>query len=296
MAFEGTVTLLSETLPAEVARQMLHDLNGLEKYDCAADLVDHSERFSFRRLRDRDQSRRTRSEGCSTPTEKPETSSIICTASTSIGTPCYAKAIEFYDGYVAALKLKDPTARQAALARVQNDLEAAVTRPDAGTYLAAVINPSARCRYGCVAPHGHAPAGTLRSSMPRRPAPMYSSSWPASAPLSRCLTLSMALIRQSWRNSCRPCSTNFLPTTTATRPSFTSGPPMATCSTAGANLIDDHASNERFTIFEGIRLEALEENASAPLREKIPQGSDDISIRIPRVPPKAPASKPLPAQ
>jgi hypothetical protein len=64
---------------------------------------------------------------------------------------------------------------------------------------------------------------------------------------------------------------------------------------AGANLSDDQGSNERYTIFEGIRLDTLEESAAVPPRDKIPQSSDDISIRIPRGPLKAPASKPLPA-
>jgi hypothetical protein len=287
MAFEGTVALLSETLPADVPRQMLHDLDGLETYHRAADLIDRSERFYFA--------------DCVIAISRGELDPRLLDNSGKTGdelnilhrvnidwNAVLRKGNEFYDGHVAALRLKDPTARQAALARVQNDLEAAVSRPDAGSYVAAVINPSARS--DMVASHLMGlllPALTLIDTTETR----------ANVQL-ELARLGAALALFNTEHGAYPEKLDeLIPTVLDKLPSDNYGNQTFFYQrtddgyllySAGANLSDDQGSNERYTIFEGIRLNNLEETASAPLRDRIPNKADDISIRIPRVLSKLP--------
>ena len=57
---------------------------------------------------------------------------------------------------------------------------------------------------------------------------------------------------------------------------------------AGANARDDGGSNELRHIFAGHELDIMDENEVDKVREQIPKGADDISIRVPRPPFKLP--------
>ncbi|MCI0492137.1 MAG: hypothetical protein L0Z07_04280, partial [Planctomycetes bacterium] len=62
---------------------------------------------------------------------------------------------------------------------------------------------------------------------------------------------------------------------------------------AGENGTDDGGSHEQWEILEGRSLNDLDDAEAEKLRPKIPAGTDDISIRVPRPPfalPKRPAS------
>jgi hypothetical protein len=59
--------------------------------------------------------------------------------------------------------------------------------------------------------------------------------------------------------------------------------------TLGPNGTDDGGSNEQMSVFEGRELDGIDPEADAALRDKIPAGADDISIRLPVPPFKLPA-------
>jgi hypothetical protein len=285
MAFEGTITLLSDTLPADVSRQMLHDLNGLESYGRAADLIDRSERFYVA--------------DCVIAISRGELDPKLFDPSGKSGdelnflhrvnidwNAVLRKGNEYYDNQVAAMRMKDPAARQAALDRVENDLEAAVGRSDAGSYFAAVVNPSARSE--TVASHLMGlllPALSLIDETETR----------ANVQL-ELARIGAALALFHAEHGAYPAKLEVLvPALFENLPPDPSGNKTFYYQRTadgyllysfGSNLVDDHGSNERHDIFEGIRIEALEEGAGS-LRDKVPNGADDISIRIPRVPSKS---------
>jgi hypothetical protein len=60
--------------------------------------------------------------------------------------------------------------------------------------------------------------------------------------------------------------------------------------TAGANGRDDGGSNEQLSIFEGRSVHNLGETEADALLEKIPDGADDYSVRLPGLPFKVPES------
>jgi hypothetical protein len=67
--------------------------------------------------------------------------------------------------------------------------------------------------------------------------------------------------------------------------------------TVGVNGKDDGGSSNEMSAFEGRPLDDLEPTEAETLREKIPTGADDFSIRVPRPPfalPKAKSSDPTP--
>jgi hypothetical protein len=289
MAFDGTVALLSETPPADLARKMLQDLNGLGPFDRAADVVDSSERFAFA------ESVIAISRGELDPKlfdPNADFADVNYLQRINIDwNVVLRKGNEFYDRFVVALKLQDPAARQAALARIQNDIEKAASPPDPSSFFAAVVNPSARA--DIVTSHM---IGLLLPAI----AAFDAHETRANAQL-EVTRLGAALAVFHAEQGAYPAKLEELvPTVLEKLPADPFGNAaffyQRTADgyllySAGENLIDDHASNGRYATFEGIRMQALDEAAAAPYRDKLVDGTDDISIRVPRVPSKIPESK-----
>jgi hypothetical protein len=287
MAVDGTITMLSENPPADVARQMLEDLSKLEKYQRAADLIDRSERFSF----------------------------IDCVIAISRGefdpkaldpnghayddltylhrfnidwNAVLRKGNEYYDRLSAAFRLHDPVARHAALARVNADIDNAAARPDAGSYFSAVVNPSARTDLVASQMIGLLMPAIIALDVAENR---------ANTKLGL-VQIAAALAVYHAEHTAYPTKLDELvPSLLDKLPPDVFGNQAWLYQrttdgyllySAGADLGDCHGSNDRDTIFEGYRLDGLPESAAAPLRDKIPSGADDISIRIPRVPTKLP--------
>jgi hypothetical protein len=287
MAVDGTITTLSENPPVDVARQMLEDLSKLEKYGRSADCIDRSERFSFADCVIAI-SRGELDPKALDPNGHAYDELAYLHRFNINWNAVLRKGNEYYDRLSAAFRLQDPAARQAALARVNADIDSAAANPDAGSYFAAVVNPSARTdlvtsqMIGLLMPaisaldaaenRANAKLGLVQIAAALAVFHAEHGAYPA-----KLEELVPALLDKLPSDAYGNQAWFYLPTTDS-----------YLLYSGGSNVGDEHGSNDRDTIFEGYRLDRLPESAAAPLRDKIPSGADDISIRIPRVPTKLP--------
>jgi len=296
IAAEGTNALLADArLPAQLARQIQQDLAALHPPARMADSFDGVERLYFL-----DTVVRGHREGAgsflgSISMDDPDPSTHPLNYVSINWNVVLVKGNAIYDRQAAACRLADHAARRKALAQIENELQqmerqfgapsnwigGAMSRDKRSDLLAAaVINLLASATNACANAEDRANA-TLDH-----------------------LRLAAALAVYRTQHGQYPESLEALvPDVLPQLPvDFFNGKPFLyqrdgtgfLLYTAGANGIDDDGSNELMSIFSGHSLWDFDESERTKLEGRIPDGADDISIRVPRPPfelPKPPAEE-----
>lgn len=285
-ACNKTQTFLHEAkLSPDEARQILRDLNTLEYFDSLADSLDHLERTSFDdaviRLSRGDEDNPL-SMNFADSNNQPNNLQYVRYFHVNWNV-VLRQGNEYYDRLVAAARMKNPAARDQAIAQVERDLTSARQDIDPGSLVAAAINPNARDRV----------IATTAISM-YLPAVQAAIGAQDRAHTQLDLTrLAAALAVYRAEHNAYPKKLEELVPSVLDQPSvdvYNAKPYLYKLKddgyvlySVGDNGQDDGGSNATFGIFEGRDIpgnsDSQEDIAD---RDKIKSTADDIAIRLPR--------------
>lgn len=295
IARDGTLSLLNEkSLTAERARQVQSDLQSLKDFDTVADSLDTSERLSFLDAIIWIGVRKSDSELSELGLSNQATN--VMNHVRVNWNVALQEGNEFYDRLVTAARLPDRQARAQAMSQIDADLQRRaqdVSRP--GTLVGGVINPGRRSEI--------AASAMLTLFLPALSAAINAEERANTTLDLEQLAAALAVHRAEHGNypakleELVPSAIEKLPVDLYnSKPLIykrtTDGYLLYSC---GDNGKDDNGSNESDQVVEGQPTSELDEAEGEKLRQKIPAGADDWSIRIPLPLFKMPAVKPQPA-
>lgn len=284
MAHRGTLALLDQSsLSVEQARQVQRDLESLEHFNEMVDSLDTMERVSYLDGVIQFMARKNDSMLSETREMNGRQGVSYLNYVRVNWNVVLRKGNEWYDRLVAAARITNHKEREQAISQIEADLSrlsADADRPS--TIVASAINPARRNDAVAAMMVGlFLPAFQAATAAEDRANTMLQ--------LER-LAAALAVYRAE-HGTYPDKLEKLLPGVLKKLPvDLYNGKPFVykrtvdgyTLYTAGENGNDDGGSNENEQVFEGQSATDLDQDAAEALRQKIPHGTDDWSIRLPR--------------